>query len=133
MPARTAEPVPELSVVVPIYNEPTNVEAFVSAVSDVLAPLGIASEVVFDAEAGPSHGSVVILLHGWPYDIHAFADVMPLSAGAGYRVLVPSLRGYGETASCPTWRRATANQARSHTGLGWDGCGPRSATERSRA
>jgi pimeloyl-ACP methyl ester carboxylesterase len=49
------------------------------------------------AEAGPPNGPAVILLHGWPYDIHAFADVMPLLAGAGYHVIVPSLRGYGET------------------------------------
>ncbi len=49
------------------------------------------------AEAGPPDGPVVILLHGWPYDIHSFADVAPLLAGAGYRVIVPYLRGYGAT------------------------------------
>ena len=49
------------------------------------------------AEAGPADGSVVILLHGWPYDIHSFADVAPLLASAGYRVIVPYLRGYGTT------------------------------------
>ena len=49
------------------------------------------------AEAGPPNGPVVILLHGWPYDIHAFADVAPLLASAGYRVIVPHLRGYGST------------------------------------
>jgi pimeloyl-ACP methyl ester carboxylesterase len=49
------------------------------------------------AEAGPSDGPVVILLHGWPYDIHAFVDVAPLLASAGYRVIVPYLRGYGTT------------------------------------
>jgi pimeloyl-ACP methyl ester carboxylesterase len=49
------------------------------------------------AEAGPADGRVVILLHGWPYDIHAFADVAPLLASAGYRVIVPYLRGYGTT------------------------------------
>jgi pimeloyl-ACP methyl ester carboxylesterase len=49
------------------------------------------------AEAGPGNGPVVILLHGWPYDIHAFADVAPLLAQAGYRVIVPYLRGYGTT------------------------------------
>jgi pimeloyl-ACP methyl ester carboxylesterase len=47
--------------------------------------------------AGPPDGRPVILLHGWPYDIHAFADVTPALAAAGYRVLVPSLRGYGAT------------------------------------
>jgi pimeloyl-ACP methyl ester carboxylesterase len=49
------------------------------------------------AEAGPADGPVVILLHGWPYDIHSFVDVAPLLASAGYRVIVPHLRGYGST------------------------------------
>ena len=49
------------------------------------------------AEAGPANGPVVILLHGWPYDIHSFVDVAPLLAQAGYRVIVPYLRGYGTT------------------------------------
>ena len=49
------------------------------------------------AEAGPSNGPAVILLHGWPYDIHSFADVTPLLASAGYRVVVPFVRGYGTT------------------------------------
>ncbi|MFC4020932.1 alpha/beta fold hydrolase [Micromonospora sp. GCM10011542] len=48
-------------------------------------------------DAGPPDGDVVILLHGWPYDIHSFADVVPLLTDAGYRVLVPHLRGYGTT------------------------------------
>ena len=49
------------------------------------------------AEAGPANGPVVILLHGWPYDIHTYVDVAPLLAAAGYRVIVPYLRGYGTT------------------------------------
>jgi pimeloyl-ACP methyl ester carboxylesterase len=49
------------------------------------------------AEAGPAGGPAVVLLHGWPYDIHAFADVAPLLVAAGYRVIVPYLRGYGTT------------------------------------
>jgi pimeloyl-ACP methyl ester carboxylesterase len=49
------------------------------------------------AEAGPSGGPAVILLHGWPYDIHSYVDVAPLLASAGYRVIVPYLRGYGTT------------------------------------
>lgn len=49
------------------------------------------------AESGPANGRVVILLHGWPYDIHSFVDVMPILASAGYRVIVPYLRGYGGT------------------------------------
>jgi pimeloyl-ACP methyl ester carboxylesterase len=49
------------------------------------------------AEAGPADGPSVLLLHGWPYDIHSFVDVAPLLAAAGYRVIVPYLRGYGAT------------------------------------
>ena len=49
------------------------------------------------AEAGPGDGAAVVLLHGWPYDIHSYADVTPLLASAGYRVIVPYLRGYGTT------------------------------------
>jgi pimeloyl-ACP methyl ester carboxylesterase len=47
------------------------------------------------AEAGPADGPVVVLLHGWPYDVHSFVDVAPLLASAGFRVIVPYLRGYG--------------------------------------
>ena len=49
------------------------------------------------AEAGPAEGSPVILLHGWPYDIYSYVDVAPSLASAGYRVIVPYLRGYGAT------------------------------------
>jgi pimeloyl-ACP methyl ester carboxylesterase len=49
------------------------------------------------AEAGPADGPPVVLLHGWPYDIHSYVDVAPLLASAGYRVIVPYLRGYGPT------------------------------------
>jgi pimeloyl-ACP methyl ester carboxylesterase len=49
------------------------------------------------AEAGPANGPVVMLFHGWPYDIHTYVDVAPLLAAAGYRVIVPFLRGYGTT------------------------------------
>jgi pimeloyl-ACP methyl ester carboxylesterase len=49
------------------------------------------------AEAGPATGPAVILLHGWPYDIYSYVDVAPLLASAGYRVIVPYLRGYGTT------------------------------------
>ncbi|OYD82844.1 alpha/beta fold hydrolase [Azospirillum brasilense] len=48
-------------------------------------------------DAGPADGPVVVLLHGWPYDIHSFVDVAPALASAGYRVIVPYLRGYGTT------------------------------------
>jgi pimeloyl-ACP methyl ester carboxylesterase len=49
------------------------------------------------AEAGPADGPVVMLLHGWPYDIYSFVDVAPLLASKGYRVIIPYLRGYGTT------------------------------------
>lgn len=49
------------------------------------------------AEAGPANGPVVMLLHGWPYDIHSYVDVAPLLASAGYRVIVPYVRGCGTT------------------------------------
>src|SRR5205085_6344192 len=49
------------------------------------------------AEAGAADGPPVILLHGWPYDIHSFVDVAPLLASKGYRVIVPYLRGFGGT------------------------------------
>jgi pimeloyl-ACP methyl ester carboxylesterase len=49
------------------------------------------------AEVGPAGGKPVILLHGWPYDIHSFVDVAPILAAVGYRVIVPYVRGYGTT------------------------------------
>lgn len=49
------------------------------------------------AEVGSANGRPVILLHGWPYDIHSYIDVAPLLASKGYRVIVPYLRGYGST------------------------------------
>ncbi|KTB65077.1 MULTISPECIES: alpha/beta fold hydrolase [Pseudomonas] len=49
------------------------------------------------AEVGPANGQVVILLHGWPYDIDSYANVAPLLAAKGYRVLIPYARGYGDT------------------------------------
>lgn len=60
------------------------------------------------AEAGPADGPAVILLHGWPYDIQSYADVAPLLASSGYRVIVPYVRGYGTTRflSSATFRNA---------------------------
>jgi pimeloyl-ACP methyl ester carboxylesterase len=49
------------------------------------------------AEEGPADGPAVMLLHGWPYDIHSFVDVAPKLSQAGYRAIVPYLRGYGTT------------------------------------
>jgi pimeloyl-ACP methyl ester carboxylesterase len=48
-------------------------------------------------DTGPPAGTAVVLLHGWPYDIHSFLDVVPMLASSGYRVIVPHLRGYGST------------------------------------
>jgi pimeloyl-ACP methyl ester carboxylesterase len=52
---------------------------------------------VVHADTGPPRGRAVLLLHGWPYDIHGYAEVAPPLAAAGYRVLVPYLRGHGAT------------------------------------
>lgn len=49
------------------------------------------------AETGPIDGPAVLLLHGWPYDIHSYVDVAPMLASAGYHVIVPYARGYGAT------------------------------------
>lgn len=49
------------------------------------------------AEAGPANGPAVILLHGWPYDVHSFDEVTPILAAKGFRVIAPYLRGYGPT------------------------------------
>jgi pimeloyl-ACP methyl ester carboxylesterase len=48
-------------------------------------------------DQGPTDGPAAVLLHGWPYDIHSYADVIPLLTAAGYRVIVPHLRGFGTT------------------------------------
>lgn len=48
-------------------------------------------------DAGPANGQPVLLIHGWPYDIHSFGDVLPMLVSQGYRVIVPYLRGYGTT------------------------------------
>src|ERR1700744_2150460 len=78
---------------------------------DSLGPLKHVHAGVLDvayAELGPADGPVVILLHGWPYDIHSYQDVAPALAAKGYRVLVPYARGYGETRflSASTMRNA---------------------------
>lgn len=65
-----------------------------------LGPLKQVKAGVLDvgyAEAGPEEGPVALLLHGWPYDIYSYVDVAPILASAGYRVLIPYLRGYGTT------------------------------------
>ncbi|MFM0093708.1 alpha/beta fold hydrolase, partial [Paraburkholderia sediminicola] len=73
-------------------NTATRVASF-----DTIRQVNIGTLSMGYAEAGPQNGPVVILLHGWPYDIYSFAQVTPLLAAAGYRVIVPYLRGYGST------------------------------------
>ena len=63
------------------------------------------------AEAGPSNGSPVILLHGWPYDIHDYIEVAPILAARGYRVIVPHLRGHGSTRFLDTATPRSGQQA----------------------
>ena len=63
------------------------------------------------AEDGPVNGPTVILLHGWPYDIQSFADVAPILASSGYRVIVPYLRGYGTTRFLSTGTVRNAQQS----------------------
>ncbi|WP_336335178.1 alpha/beta hydrolase [Pseudomonas putida] len=68
--------------------------------ADDFGPLKHINAGVLDVayvEQGPADGPAVILLHGWPYDIHSFEDVAPALAAKGYRVLVPYVRGYGQT------------------------------------
>ena len=62
------------------------------------------------AEAGPVGGPAVLLLHGWPYDIHSYADVAPLLASGGYRVIVPSCAASARQGSSRATRRGTANR-----------------------
>ena len=63
------------------------------------------------AEDGPHDGPPALLLHGWPYDIHSYVDVAPLLAAAGYRVIVPYLRGYGSTRFLSEATRRNGQQA----------------------
>jgi pimeloyl-ACP methyl ester carboxylesterase len=68
--------------------------------ANALAPIHQIDAGVLDVgyvDAGPANAPAVVLLHGWPYDIHSFAEVTPHLADAGFRVIVPYLRGYGST------------------------------------
>jgi pimeloyl-ACP methyl ester carboxylesterase len=71
----------------------TSPESLLGAVSQIDAGLLNVGYV----DAGPAEGPAVLLLHGWPYDIHSYVDVVPLLTAAGCRVIVPHLRGYGTT------------------------------------
>jgi pimeloyl-ACP methyl ester carboxylesterase len=63
------------------------------------------------ADIGPADGRVAVLLHGWPYDIHSYVEVAPLLAAAGYRVVVPYLRGFGTTRFLSDARLRNGEQA----------------------
>ena len=66
-------------------------------------------------DAGPAGGPAAVLLHGWPYDIHSYLDVVPLLTAAGYRVIVPHLRGLRDDALPIRTRRCeTASRRRWH-------------------
>ncbi|MDB5767618.1 MAG: alpha/beta hydrolase, partial [Collimonas fungivorans] len=80
--------------------KPSHLPAFKPGSNTTFGPLKQIDAGVLNVgyvEAGPADGPPVILLHGWPYDIHSFVDVAPLLASAGYRVIVPHLRGHGTT------------------------------------
>ena len=84
----------------PGRKKPVNLPRIKPGTNTSFAPLKQIDASVLNvgyAEAGPADGPVVILLHGWPYDIHSYVDVAPMLASAGYRVIVPHLRGYGTT------------------------------------
>ncbi len=79
---------------------PTQMPAIKPSADTSFGPLKQVDAGVLDvgyAEAGLSSGRPVILLHGWPYDIHSYVEVAPILASAGYRVIVPYIRGYGST------------------------------------
>lgn len=89
----------QLGLVVSVRAQPGDTPAG-SATTAAFAPLKQVDAGLLRvsyAESGPADGPPVLLLHGWPYDIHSFADVAPLLAQAGHRVIVPYLRGYGDT------------------------------------
>ena len=94
----------ELAAATPAHAQPvTSAEGSVTTKPATRTSFGSLKQVdagvlnIGYAEAGPANGPAVILLHGWPYDIHSFVDVAPLLGSAGYRVLVPYVRGYGST------------------------------------
>ncbi|WP_267221425.1 alpha/beta fold hydrolase [Dyella silvae] len=89
-----------LASVVRAEDQPAHPSNALTASQDPWGPLKHVHAGVLDvayAEMGPANGPVVILLHGWPYDIHSFEQVAPALAAKGYRVLVPYTRGYGDT------------------------------------
>jgi pimeloyl-ACP methyl ester carboxylesterase len=78
---------------------------------DTLKQIDAGALSVGYAELGPADGAPVILLHGWPYDIHTYVDTAPLLASKGYRVIVPYLRGYGTTRFLSSDTKRNAQQS----------------------
>ncbi len=116
----------------PAYVVPPRTAPYGAVLSDGLAvPWTLRQVVAGDlnvcyAECGPPDGPVVVCLHGWPYDIHSFAEAAPLLAARGYRVLVPYLRATAGPGSAPSRSRATPNRPPS---LGtWSPCWTRSGS-----
>ena len=90
----------ELAMIGSAYAQPAKIKPLKPGTNTSFASLKQIDAGVLNvgyAEAGPVNGPPVILLHGWPYDIYSYVDVTPLLASAGYRVIVPYLRGYGPT------------------------------------
>jgi pimeloyl-ACP methyl ester carboxylesterase len=83
----------EMSVMSSPKSFPAGADAIVGTVSQIDAGLLNVGYV----DAGPADGPAVVLLHGWPYDIHSYVDAVPLLTAAGYRVTIPYLRGFGTT------------------------------------
>lgn len=69
----------------------------VSALHEKIKQVNAGELSIGYVDDGPAGGPVVVLLHGWPYDIHSYVDVVPLLTKAGYRTIVPYLRGFGTT------------------------------------
>src|SRR5689334_1284346 len=74
-----------------------SVEACPRSAFETVAQIDAGALNVGYVDAGPADAPAVLLLHGWPYDIHSYVDVVPLLTAAGHRVIVPYLRGYGTT------------------------------------
>jgi pimeloyl-ACP methyl ester carboxylesterase len=106
----------ELGVIGAAYAEtkPAPLPAIKSGANTSFAPLKQVGAGVLNigyAEAGPPNGSPVILLHGWPYDIHDYIEIAPILAAHGYRVIVPHLRGHGSTGFLDTATPRSGQQA----------------------
>lgn len=92
-----AAPIAHFGVVTPADAQPAPINPKANSSFAALKQVEAGVLSVGYAEDGPANGPPVLLLHGWPYDIHSYLDVAPILARAGYRVIVPYLRGYGGT------------------------------------